>query len=390
MDSRYQQNQYFPPIFIPSSSSSVSQSTIFNYSEQSSPPMASSLLLPLILLSLLPLFSSLSPDPILDASHILKDSGFFSMSLILDLASRSFLHHFSSLTIFAPPDSAFSRSGQPPLSLLQYHLLPHAFSAESLRSLPLNAKISTMLPSRFLTVTNDETRISLNNVTVDSPPVYDDGSLIIFGIEKLFNPFFDISNASSKRIMHPDNECRRRGDSEIESKPVEALAAALRNRGWTVMGSFLDLQILGFHKEAAVTIFAPTDDSLMNRVSNFSDWMSMFRRHVVPCKLWWSDLTNLGGGAEIKTYLRGFVINVKRSNGVLTLNDVSVIYPDMLYSEGIVVHGIGGILDIEMEMKGEIEESPSSSMRNGGSPESGFEENDGDTAVTHYHFSVIR
>lgn len=242
-----------------------------------------------------------------------------------------------------------------------------------------------MLPGRFLTVTNDETRISLNNVTVDRPPLYDDGSLIIFGIEKFFNPFFESSNASSKRIVQPNLECR---DSSIQSNPVEALAAALRNRGWSVMASFLDLQVLGFHKQPALTIFAPTDDSLMNRVGNFSDWMSIFRRHVVPCKLWWSDLANFPGGTEIKTYLKGFSINVNWSSGVLTLNDMSVIFPDMFYSEGIVVHGIGGILEIQNEMEGEVEEF--SSMRNGGSPESGFEVNDEDKAVAHYNFSVFR
>ncbi|XP_038874717.1 putative fasciclin-like arabinogalactan protein 20 [Benincasa hispida] len=245
--------------------------------------MAFCLHLSLILVSLLPLLSSLSPEAILDASDILNDSGFSSMALTLELASRSLLHHSSSLTIFAPADSAFSRSRQPPLSLLQYHLLPHAFSFESLCSLPSGAKISTMLPGRFLTVTNDDTRVSLNNVTVNRPPIYDDGSLIIFAIEKFFNPFFESSNTSSKRIIQPDLECR---DSSIQSDPVGALAAALRNRGWSVMASFLDLQVLGFHKQPALTIFAPADDSLMNHIGSFSDWISIFRRHVVPCKLW--------------------------------------------------------------------------------------------------------
>lgn len=193
---------------------------------------------------------------------------------------------------------------------------------------------------------------------------------------------------NSKRIIRPDLECR---DSSIQTDPVGALAAALRNRGWSVMASFLDLQFLGFNKQPALTIFAPTDDSLMNRVGNFSDWRSIFRRHVVPCKLRWSDLAELSDGTEIRTYLRGFTITVNRSGGVLMLNDMTVIFPDLFYSEGIVVHGIGGILEMQPKTKREEESSSEIPITTGISPtESGFDVSDRNKAVAHYHFSVFK
>ncbi|KAG7032549.1 hypothetical protein SDJN02_06598, partial [Cucurbita argyrosperma subsp. argyrosperma] len=165
-------------------------------------------------------------------------------------------------------------------------------------------------------LTNIGDQISLNNVTVDKPPLYDDGSLIIFGIEKFFNPFFESWDVYTKRIIRPDLDCR---SSSIQSDPIGPLAAVLRNRGLSVMVSFLELQFLGFHKQPALTIFAPPDE--------FSD------------------------GTEVRTYLRGFGINVNRSGGVLMVNNMSVIFPDMFYSERIVVHGIGGILEMQKKTK---------------------------------------
>lgn len=240
-----------------------------------------------------------------------------------------------------------------------------------------------MLPSRFLTLTTSpkDAWISLNNVSVGTSPVYDDGSLVIFEIEKFFNPFFESSAVNSKRIVRSDLECR---DSSIQSDPVGVLAAALRNRGWSVMASFLDLQFLGFRRRPALTIFAPADDSLTDRVGNFTDWRSIFRRHVVPCKLRWSDLADIPDGTRLRTYLKGFNINVNRSGGVLMLNDMSVVFPDMFYSEGIVVHGIGGILEMQKEIKRGAESSSDVPFRTGPPPES-------DKAVAqHYHFSVFR
>lgn len=149
------------------------------------------------------------------------------------------------------------------------------------------------------------------------------------------------------------------------------------------MASFLDLQFLGFHRQPALTVLAPTDDSLMNRVSNFTDWRSIFRRHVVPCKLRWSDLADFPDGTRLTTYLKGFNINVNRSGGVLMLNDMSVIFPDMFYSEGIVVHGIGGILEMQNEIKRPAESSSEVPFKTGPPPES-------EKAVAHYHFSVFR
>ncbi|BFG25859.1 hypothetical protein CerSpe_121330 [Prunus speciosa] len=95
------------------------------------------------------------------------------MALTLDLASQTLLLSQSpSLTIFDPTDAAFSHSGQPPLNLLQFHIIPIYFSLRSLKSLPFGAKISTLLFDRSLSVTTlaYDPRVSLNNVPITISP----------------------------------------------------------------------------------------------------------------------------------------------------------------------------------------------------------------------------
>ena len=53
----------------------------------------------------------------------------------------------------------------------------------------------------------------------------------------------------------------------------------LRSRRYSVMASFLDLQLLGFKaKTAALTLFAPLDDAMKMKgyIGNFSQYPSIF------------------------------------------------------------------------------------------------------------------
>nr|XP_023913943.1 putative fasciclin-like arabinogalactan protein 20 [Quercus suber] len=320
--------------------------------------MTSSLLISVLLLLLSPfsLSSAVPAEPILKAAEILSDSGYTSMALTLELASHTLLPHSPSLTIFAPADTAFNRLGQPPLSLIQYHILPLAFSFQSLKSLPLGAKISTVLPRHSLIVTasSSDDCVSLNNVTVRGQPVYDDGSLIIFGIDKFFNPYFRFS----KRFWRQSHnlECLAtmpHSESSVASLGAYSFreaSAAMRTNGCSIMASFLDIQFLGSQEKAPMlTVFAPANEVIEGHYGSFSEYVSsFFHRHVVPCRLSWGDLVNLEDGTLLRTYSEGFTINVTRSLGMLLLNDVPVIYPDMYFSNWLVVHGVVDVFEPPM------------------------------------------
>lgn len=113
-----------------------------------------------------------------------------------------------------------------------------------------------------------------------------------------------------------------------------------------------------------MTVLAPADEVMMDRVGNFSNISSsIFLRHVLPCKVSWSDLVNFDDGSMLPTSLEGFTINIIRSGDTLKLNEVSVAFPDMYYSDWLVVHGLGEVLTLLVGP----EQAADSSSETGGS-----------------------
>ncbi|XP_028758177.1 putative fasciclin-like arabinogalactan protein 20 [Neltuma alba] len=309
--------------------------------------MAASFLLLLLLhtSSLFSFSSSLSRETVLDAADILSDSGYTSMSLTLQALYQTLLSQTPSLTIFAPSDSSFTKSGQPSLDLLRFHLSPLPLPPQNLRLLPAGSEIPTLLNNHTLIVTESHSdfEISLNYVRViGSSPIYEDGLFLIYGIDSFFDPDFRYTPASQEPSPNPICGLQRQtmSSSDSFSQAIETL----RSTGYYVTASFLGLQMNGISNEAAMTVFAPEDEMAKNLLANFSEYPSFFLRHVVPCKLLWNDLADLNSGSNLPTMLEGFSINVARSGGVLALNGVSVVFPNIFHSDKLVVHGVSDAL----------------------------------------------
>ncbi|KAI4357697.1 hypothetical protein L6164_001631 [Bauhinia variegata] len=319
--------------------------------------MASPLLLFLTILSCFSLSSSLPHETILDAADILTDSGFVSMALTLEVISKTLLSHSPSLTIFAPSDSAFRRSGQPSIDLLQFHFAPLSLPLQNLRLLPAGTKIPTMFSGRSLTVTTSPSdhAISLNNVRISETPIYDDGFFLIYGIERFFNPNFQYTGPYQR--PSPNSQCIAKNSTMSSSNPFHQTRETLQSGGYSVMASFLDMQLPGNTDQTPMTVFAPQDEIVMNHLGNFSEYPPFFLRHAVPCKLLWNDLAHFDDGSELPTYLEGFTISITRSAGVLTLNGVTVIIPDLFYSDKIVVHGVSDVLAAHVKNQEEVVET---------------------------------
>ncbi|XP_028757778.1 putative fasciclin-like arabinogalactan protein 20 [Neltuma alba] len=299
-------------------------------------------LLLLFSLSFFSLSSGVPYEAILDAADILLDSGFISMALTIEVVAKTLLLQSPSLTVFAPSDSAFGKTGQPSLDLLRFHVAPMPLPAQSIRLLPSGAKIPTMFDKNSLVVTTppSDRRISLNNVRVNISPIYDDGFVIIYGIERFFDPNFKY--VPPHRRSHPNPACGATNETVSSSNSSKEAVRALNAGGYSVMASFLGMQIS--IDETPMTVFAPADNAVVSHLGNFSDYPSFFLRHVVPCKLLWNDLVDLSDGSEIPTYLDGFSINVTRASGILVLNGAQVFFPNMFYNNELVVHGVNDVL----------------------------------------------
>ncbi|XP_061375045.1 putative fasciclin-like arabinogalactan protein 20 [Gastrolobium bilobum] len=364
--------------------------------------------LSLLLISLSSLSSSLPSSTILDAAEILSGSGFETMALNLELASQSLLPpRTRSITIFAPNDVAFNKIPQLPLSLLRYHLLPHAFSLHSISSLPYGANIATLLPGHSLTVTtsHSDDRVSINNVTVNPSPIFDDGYLVIFATENFFDPYFQLpaqiiprrpnTSLTAAAACFPDKKNNRKWFFSDEAFSFKEASDVLRSRGCSVIASFLDTQFLGLLDRPQLTLFAPIDEEMKNHVGkmNLSDYSAILRHHLVPCKILWSDLVTLEDGTLIWTYERGFTINVtKSSKDMLLLNGVPVIFPELYYSDWLVVHGLREVLSVPKGKKKAVKDSDQVSDAGEDAKEScsfGFNHNGAANNAGHYHFSTF-
>ncbi|KAK7357682.1 hypothetical protein VNO80_16977 [Phaseolus coccineus] len=291
------------------------------------------------------LAGALPREAIFDAADVLSDSGFVSMALTLEVVAETLLEQSPSATVFAPSDSAFKKSGQPSLDLLRFHLAPLPLTPSSLRLLTAGAKIPTMLSGQSLTVTtsSSDRLTSVNNIKLTQSPIYDDGSLLVYGIDKFFDPNFQLP-ISSDSDSNSNSSCSAKNHTASVFDSFNQAIQTLETGGYSAVAAFLGMQLFGVAELSGITVFAPTDDLVVNRIGDFGEYPSFFRRHVVPCRLMWNDLVNFDDGTELPSFLEGFKINISRSGGVLVFNGVPVFFHDVFFNDRIVVHGVSNIL----------------------------------------------
>ncbi|KAL8161288.1 hypothetical protein V2J09_012777 [Rumex salicifolius] len=331
--------------------------------------MASStalLLLCIAILSLLPLSFSVTKDAVEKAADVLSNSGYISMSLTLQVVSQTLMSNASNTTIFSPSDDAFFRSGGPSMSLLQLHCSSIAYSIDELRSIPFGSKIPTLLQGRSLFVTTlpSDDRVSINGVKIGGSPIYDDENLVVFAADEFFDPDFQIMSTSFSPIpmiarktplRNPNLECPAYSGGRLFAEAGEML----RSKGFSIIASFLDLQLVQFDDDdTQFTVFAPIDEALQKRISDFHGLGSLFLKHVVPCEVSVSSLIGMDDGAVLNTILEEFWINVTRSDDLLMLNGVPVVFPDLYLGDRLTVHGIQDVFAMPEGSKGEGERAP--------------------------------
>lgn len=275
------------------------------------------------------------------------------MSLTLEIVAETLLEQSPSATVFAPSDSAFKKSGQPSLDLLRFHFVMLPLPPQSFRRLPSGAKLPTMLTGQSLTVTTSpsDQSTSLNNIKIIGSPIYDDGFLLVYGIDRFFDPSFQYNGPNPKPNSNSNlnSSCTATNRTMNSSDSFDQVIGTLKSSGYSAMASFLGMQLSGDIDQNGITVFAPADEMVINRIGDFEDYPSFFRRHVVPCKFLWNDLVDFVDGSELPTFLEGFTINITRSGGVLVLNGVPVFFPDIFFNDRVVVHGVSDVLAVQVQ-----------------------------------------
>ncbi|KAK9100032.1 hypothetical protein Scep_023462 [Stephania cephalantha] len=105
----------------------------------------------------------------------------------------------TAVTIFCPTDFAFGDQdyfvppAQPPLWLVEYHVVPRKVEKEDLESssiCPIGSKLDTLLDGHSLVITTSRyIAASLNKVKIKEWDLYNDGRVIVHGIENTIGPW---------------------------------------------------------------------------------------------------------------------------------------------------------------------------------------------------------
>ncbi|KAF7153779.1 hypothetical protein RHSIM_Rhsim01G0020900 [Rhododendron simsii] len=166
-------------------------------------------------------------------SAALSAKGYIAMSIILQGTLSSLPLPFentlntTTFTIFCPPDNAFftPKYPQPPVTLIQYHIVPSNLDRESLESSPRG-------------------RASINDVKVTEWDMYNDGRLIVHGVEDFFDPAF-------QTLLYPWNDSNNRSNKNgIDKSGVgEAVSSSLGSatsseKDMTVDNLFITLAVV--------------------------------------------------------------------------------------------------------------------------------------------------
>ncbi|KAK6146803.1 hypothetical protein DH2020_020672 [Rehmannia glutinosa] len=320
------------------------------------------------------------PQSLVNAADTLASSGYTAMSLTLQLIAPTLplpSATITTLTIFSPPDAAFASSGQPSLAHLLLHFSPLSLSPASLLSLPFSSTIPSLSPSKHLFVTSMQpNQISINNVGISQSPIFDDGFVIVYAIDNFFDLNFSLTlTNSTKPNPKSDFQCLK-----LEStSQFEEASGVLKSRGYSIIASFLDLQLIGFLDGGGLsedvmkwTVFAPVDEELVRFSGDFLRYFSLFMRHLAPCRVEWSDLEEMANGTVVSNNVNGFSLEITKDedNEILMVNGVEITFPDMYESEWLVIHGIRGVIALpessaeeEMDLMEERDDVSSASDR---------------------------
>lgn len=175
--------------------------------------------------------------------------------------------------------------------------------------------------------------------------IYDDGWLRIFGIEKFFDPNFGASPRPNLDCVASPRDDDEEEDDDDGSMSFDAAIEEMKDKGYSIMASFLEMQLGMIKEPALLTVFAPSDEKMEGYFRNFSDYSVVFLRHVVPCLMPWPVLIRLDYPTTVPTFLEGYKITVslRQDKEALLINKV-VIVEDVYADNWLAVLGIGDVL----------------------------------------------
>jgi hypothetical protein len=121
-------------------------------------------------------------------------------------------------------------------------------------SFSAGAKLPTMLTDQLLIVTISDCVTSVNNIKINGTPIYDDGVLLVYGIDRFFDPNFQNTGPGRKLISNSNSSCSALNFTVNLSGSFEQAVRTLKSGGYSVMASFLEVQFSSNINQNGITV----------------------------------------------------------------------------------------------------------------------------------------
>ncbi|KAD4584686.1 hypothetical protein R6Q59_036483 [Mikania micrantha] len=293
----------------------------------------------------------LSPEPPYNLSSLLNTLGFHLISVAATTSTNG------TTTIFSPTDVSLRSCPycSLPLLLLE-HSVAGLYPFRLLTTLASGTRIQTLAstPSAplclTLTKSNSNTTLFVGGVQITRPDLFNDGNLIIHGIQGFIahlSPFScQIERMTS--LSFPSRPVYMPPPSTAMRGLLKEAVYHLRIGGYTVVALLIQQNLDLLSQLNGVTIFAVNDAGVF--VDDGHTFVSSFRFHVVPNRrLTAVQLINLPADSVLLTMVPGesLVVTVAGGGGPLSpmrINNVRITITDVVVNQGIVIHGVAAPL----------------------------------------------
>ncbi|PKA62776.1 Fasciclin-like arabinogalactan protein 21 [Apostasia shenzhenica] len=300
---------------------------------------------------------------------ILSNLGFQELAMAVPALYSPVLSAWTGpVTLFAPSDDSIRTC--PSCSaprLLREHLVPGLFTRAYLSKLAFGTKLETASPGRCLTITSTSAisrsnastnanavgsdpsafKIFVDGVEITRPDLFNDGRIVIHGIQGFVAP---LSSVSCTQVSFPSSpgldashSASDRPGTAIMRLMLRDAILRLRDGGYSILALAMRVkyaELVGLHN---MTVFALDDPSIF---AGGHSYLTDVRFHVVPNRiLMQSDLLNLPQGSVLPTLVQGQHLVVTQASigpfaSSIRINYVPIKAPDVVYNARIVIHSI--------------------------------------------------
>ncbi|CAI0554524.1 unnamed protein product [Linum tenue] len=249
-------------------------------------------------------------------------------------------------TLFAPSDASLHSCYSCSIpSLLREHIVPGLFTMDYLRKLAFGTKVETLAPGKCITVTSSsvKTKIFIGGVEVTRPDLFNNGFLVIHGIQGYIAPLspFSCDVERLNSLTFPFQQPDRVPVDGLSPPLVQPAVMRLMINGFSILALAIRVKYAELVALSNMTIFALDDFSIF---SGSYSYISSVRFHIVPNQLLTiADLERLSVGCTLPTLESGQTLVVTTAAATaapMRINYVRIKMPDVMRNLKIAVHGI--------------------------------------------------